>query len=481
MDVKIKDRKLLPDYHQIGMQGETGVETYFFTLPRFYNSVDLSLGVPVMLWQNGTSQQEGFVLLDNEQTEETLFIRWIVGKELTAEKGTLRIQLKIANAEAAIWKSDISICTIADSLPDNSPQSVVVQKKAARMRTLDSSATMMATSGTLDGPALMMSEPSTEPPITIFERKINIPPELQNIATQNDVASETVQIMLPRFFDGHDLSDKTKIYLKTLMPGAAEGGVAGRDDILFSSPRVESTEIWLTWELRPPQTSYPGKVQVQLYVVDAATGGNPKTGFKWETDPGAYVTIYKSLDAEPALPASVALLDAFRQEIQKLESAASASATAAKTSETAAAASKNEAQRIKNTMKPVFDVQAKKVGVKFPDEAAFVYTADLTGPQGVQGVPGPQGIQGPAGAQGPKGSTGAAGAQGADGTKGEQGEKGEPGAKGERGESGVMFEAAGLFGFYVSAAGDLMLLYNDGDTPPDFSIDSGGNLILTLT
>ncbi len=155
-------------------------------------------------------------------------------------------------------------------------------------------------------------------------------------------------------------------------------------------------------------------------------------------------------------------------------------ASDASDSELHAAASKNEAQKIKNTMRPQFDVQAKKVGVKFPDESAYVYTADLTGPQGMQGIQGIQGIQGPTGAQGPKGSTGAAGAQGADGEKGEPGDKGEPGNKGDRGESGVMFTAAGFFGLYVSAAGDLMLLYNDGDTPPDVSIDTNGNLILTL-
>lgn len=166
------------------------------------------------------------------------------------------------------------------------------------------------------------------------------------------------------------------------------------------------------------------------------------------------------------------------------------------------------------------------------------------GPQGEQGIQGPQGIQGAKGdkgdtgltgakgdqgiqgIQGPKGDKGDTGEQGIQGEKGDKGDTGEQGNDGytpvkgvdyfdgkdgytpikgidyfdgEKGEQGIQGEQGpkgeegytpikgidyfdgdiSMFAFEIEN-GDLILLHEDADTPPNFELTTDGDLIYVL-
>lgn len=117
----------------------------------------------------------------------------------------------------------------------------------------------------------------------------------------------------------------------------------------------------------------------------------------------------------------------------------------------------------------------------------LVTLAEITGPQGEQGIPGPkgdpgatgekgeQGIQGPAGPQGepgPKGEPGEKGEQGIQGLQGPTGPQGEPGIQGEKGEAGAQGEQGpagepgkdgrGITSVTIKTDGHLQINYSDG-------------------
>ncbi len=73
-------------------------------------------------------------------------------------------------------------------------------------------------------------------------------------------------------------------------------------------------------------------------------------------------------------------------------------------------------------------------GIMFPD-GTLQLSAQMIGPQGIQGDPGPQGIQGDPGPQGIQGIQGDPGPQGIQGDPGPQGIQGDPGPQGIPGDS----------------------------------------------
>lgn len=94
----------------------------------------------------------------------------------------------------------------------------------------------------------------------------------------------------------------------------------------------------------------------------------------------------------------------------------------------------------------------------------LISLAEITGPQGEQGIPGPQGSTGP---QGEKGDTGAQGEKGETGAQGEQGEKGETGTQGEQGPKGDPGEKGdpgrGITAVTIKTDGHLQINYSDGE------------------
>lgn len=88
----------------------------------------------------------------------------------------------------------------------------------------------------------------------------------------------------------------------------------------------------------------------------------------------------------------------------------------------------------------------------------LISLAEITGPQGEQGIPGPQGPTGPQGepgVQGPKGDTGPQGEKGETGAQGERGPKGDPGEKGDSGR--------GITAVTIKTDGHLQINYSDGE------------------
>lgn len=57
-----------------------------------------------------------------------------------------------------------------------------------------------------------------------------------------------------------------------------------------------------------------------------------------------------------------------------------------------------------------------------------------------------------------------------------KGEKGEKGDKGDQGIPGLVIPANGMFSFFIKD-GNLIVVYNSGDTPPSLYIDKNGCLI----
>lgn len=102
------------------------------------------------------------------------------------------------------------------------------------------------------------------------------------------------------------------------------------------------------------------------------------------------------------------------------------------------------------------------------------------GSQGPEGPEGPRGLQGARGLIGPQGIPGPEGPQGEPGAKGDTGPEGPQGPKGDKGDPGSGGGGGGLGLYYFTIVdGDLILNYDDGGTPPDFSINASGELIYT--
>lgn len=109
--------------------------------------------------------------------------------------------------------------------------------------------------------------------------------------------------------------------------------------------------------------------------------------------------------------------------------------------------------------------------IRYTDGSSFT-TASIRGEKGERGDQGPRGYQGIQGVQGQRGETGATGAQGPVGPTGATGPQGPQGIQGPQGESGVVVSGSNLFSLVMEPNGDLYVVYEDGDDPPDFEYDS---------
>lgn len=108
----------------------------------------------------------------------------------------------------------------------------------------------------------------------------------------------------------------------------------------------------------------------------------------------------------------------------------------------------------------------------------------LQGHQGERGLPGEVGPQGAQGVQGERGLRGYQGVQGIQGETGPQGPQGLQGIQGPRGEAGingvVLSVETGSYAFEVDEDGHLILVYEDGTTPPNLELGEDGHLYLNL-
>lgn len=289
MDIKVNGRTLSDRPLVLGVQGDNNVEELRFLVPRYTDAgVDLSLGIGYAVFRlpDGT---DGHVSLTPEvldTDENTVSLTLLVGSQMTEQKGSGKLCLKVAGLESAMWSSAICDMFVNGTIAMPSPQPYSL------FRTMSV------------GPRL--AEEESEPPLTVTERTINIPAELQTIAVAQDENSETVKIVVPRYFDGQDLSVHDFI-LHTEM------GSNGTDDILFNNQNgqmkaVEDSTVTLTWVLRPPQTSFEGKLNIQLLVQGEE--------FKWHSLIGE-LTIAKHITGDPVVPATPSMYEQWLAEVKE--------------------------------------------------------------------------------------------------------------------------------------------------------------------
>ena len=333
MRIQVRGRALEWDgegWPVLGVQGDSGVEEVCFTVPRYTSSgADLSEGIAYL----GLEQKDGSTLAfaltgeAKEISEKEIRYRWLVGQEATSQPGLARLALKISGLEGELWHTEPMHATISATLPIEGPQPAVYRA----------------------GPSLRIAQPEQEPPITVSERSLVIPRELQNIAVQNDRNSETVTLLCPRYFDGHDLSGYS-FYLRTV-------NSAGGYDPVSLTPRASGTEIQMEWTLRPPQTSYNGRLLIQLWV----TGRD----FDWQTAE-ASVNIIRQIGGEPVIPVTPPVIDELLKQVSEYASsasqsageAASSAADASDSADRAEAAASNAAQSAANARDS--EINAKK-------------------------------------------------------------------------------------------------------------------------
>lgn len=452
MIVKLNNRQVDARNIVVGVQSDNNVEVLDFIIARFTGTgIDLSLGIGYAVFQlpDGTN---GFVTLTPEvleNDENRIKLTLPVGAQLTAQKGTIKMCLKISGLEFSLWNSALFTLFVAGTLPMAEPLPLSLF--------------------TVDANPARTVDPESEPPITITERSMNIPAELKTIAVQDDENSESVKIVVPRYFDGADLSVHDFL-LHTEM------GTNGTDDIVFNGTQgqtkeVKETTVELTWVLRPPQTSFAGKLSAQVYVRGES--------FKWHSYIGEF-EVAKHISGDSVIPVTPPILEQFLTEIKGYRNEAAQSAEAAENSATLseswavggtgtregedtdnskyyageAERFRDEAQKIKDSTEIQYDVDGDRVGFKRADEDAFIYTDHLTGPQGPQGEQGATGPMGPQGVQGP------------------------PGEKGDPGDNGVISKIdLGFFAMVIKSDGNLYIVTNENQEPPPFSINENGDLI----
>lgn len=290
MDIKVNGRTLSDRPLVLGVQGDNNVEELRFLVPRYTDAgVDLSLGIGYAVFRlpDGT---DGHVSLSPEvldTDESTVSLTLLVGSQMTEQKGSGKLCLKVAGLESAMWSSTICDMFVNGTIAMPSPQPVSLfrMRRSVEPR---------------------LAEDESEPPLTVTERTINIPDELQTIAVAQDENSETVKIVVPRYFDGQDLSVHDFI-LHTEM------GSNGTDDILFNNQNgqmktVEDGTVTLTWVLRPPQTSFEGKLSIQLLVQGDK--------FKWHSLIGE-LTIAKHITGDPVVPATPSMYEQWLAEVKE--------------------------------------------------------------------------------------------------------------------------------------------------------------------
>ena len=380
----------------------------------------------------------------------------------TQETGFLEAQIKISGLDCQLWHSEIFSLQVKRSIPIDTEQAISFA--SARI-----------------------ANPEIEPAITVTERTMQIPKELQNIAVQSDQNSETVTIKAPRYFDGHDLS-RYQFWLRTVN---SDGGY----DPVSLNPVVEGHEISMLWTLRPPQTSIPGRLSIQLWVTGVS--------FDWHTAPTS-VNIINRIGGEPVIPVNPPFWDEFLKKVSAfaekaqiseanaaesasqaqdaaeqseeskrnaLESAKSAreDALKAETARRETEALKDQAQAIKDSTAVLVQIDSSeetgyRVGFQRADEQEAKFTPALQARvnAGVVTMLEPGDLptvtqEGP-----PNNRTFSFGIP--------RGERGEPG------KDGVNISISGMFTLSGDEDGNLWAYYADGDTPPEFETDENGNI-----
>jgi hypothetical protein len=125
-----------------------------------------------------------------------------------------------------------------------------------------------------------------------------------------------------------------------------------------------------------------------------------------------------------------------------------------------------------------FNWNGTQLGIRVEGEASYQYV-NLKGEKGDKGDKGDDGYTPVKGVDYFDGEQGPKGDKGDKGDPGEKGEKGDKGDKGDKGADAIITEISGQYAFQI-IDGNLYVLYPDDATPPNYSINQDGYLVLTL-
>lgn len=275
-----------------------------------------------------------------------------------------------------------------------------------------------------------------------------------------DHNSQRFTFEMPRFIDGHDMSESEYIrihYLNVGNNGDTYKGLYEVDDV-----RVDESDqevILFTWLVSNLATQFVGSLNFTIQFLCSEEGN---IDYSWST---SILTGLRIMDAinnsEPIINEYPDILEKWKEELfSEVESSIDISigengnwfingVDSGKTSIGergkdfhidkiySSVDEMNSGYSTDNLPENSFvlintgnveDEDNAKLYVKGPER--YEYLTDLSGSAGIQGP------QGPVGPQGEPGQDGAPGAPGAQGPQGEQGPKGETGAQGPRGEKG---------------------------------------------
>lgn len=326
---------------------------------------------------------------------------------------------------------------------------------------------------------------------------------------QYDHNSERFTFEVPRFIEGHDMSQSTSMEIHYVNIDGSNKHTQNADiyivDDLQVSPDSEDVVIG-SWLISHNATTYAGTLN---FIVRFVCYTEEEIIYQWFSDVHPGIKITKGIYNSEVLPSQfdVDILESWKRDVIQAFKDSDVYADTERfrdesnTSALNAAASAAHAKRseeittelieeIKEDLEEgVYNGMDGAPGAK--GEKGDPGPVGPVGPMGPQGETGPQGPQGLRGRDGATGATGATGPQGVQGIRGAQGERGPAGPtgptgpagpegpQGPPGESGVMAPISGFFTLTVDADGNFYAVSNSEDTPMNFEYDEEtGNLYL---
>ena len=295
-----------------------------------------------------------------------------------------------------------------------------------------------------------------------------------NILVQHDHNSERFTFEVPRYVDGHDMTESTSVRIHYRNISSAKtsqtNGVYFPDDV--ATFENDENTVAFTWLLSAATTQYIGSLHfsVQFVCLDGET-----VEYAWNTGIYKDVTVIESIHNADEVSVEVSdAIESIKKDVtNELRSDVNEMLTQVDRAVSNCEEVASEILRAKDSG----ELKGEKGDKGDKGDQGIQGIQGNQGLQGVQGEKGDKGDKGDQGIQGIQGVQGEQGIQGARGIQGERGIPGEKGDKGDTGESGVTTPINGFFTLSVDADGNLYAYSSADESAPTFEYDEGtGNL-----
>lgn len=276
-----RDINIPLDLEDIVVQGDVNSRIIIFTLPRYFDNVDLSKKT-LKIHFIFKDKTQGYDNLTNIIVDESLDIftcQWKMSKEATIKNGELNFLIEASeqdseNRDIYRWQTKPATITIETGIsgvsyisytPDKYLRNFIKANKNFKLEGISDTGT----------------------PILISNRNIMID-DLTNIVVSKDTNSQILSFTIPRFFDGVDLSKKL-ISIKFLN--------SSKKGDRSAAVNIETTEDTLTfgWLIEMSATIVSGKLSFAIEFLEIDSNDN--LIYCWQTLP-ASLNIEKGLDVD---------------------------------------------------------------------------------------------------------------------------------------------------------------------------------------